>query len=129
MERGWERFLIDVHTFQYRRSRGRYLLSRCEASGILVVFLRFKKIKRWTLFCRSLCFTRTKKKNTYNADSFQCEDGGAEEQRPLVPVRYVFHGLGGRHVLEHVPERNDHAGTDQEIGDHRERGQVLEITY
>lgn len=92
--------------------------------GALVVFLCFKKridvIPSGTL---------REQKNTYNADSFQCKDGGAEEQRPLVPVRYVVHGLGGRHVLEHVPERNDHAGTDQEIGDHRERGQVLEITY
>jgi len=64
---------------------------------------------------------------TYHADSLQREDGSAEEQRPLLPIRDGVRRFVGWHVLKHVPERDDHTGADQKVCDHGERSQILEI--
>lgn len=65
--------------------------------------------------------------NTHHPDSLESEDSGSEEDRKLMKRGEVRLFIDARQVLEDVVEGDTHASADENIGDHGEGCQILEV--
>lgn len=65
--------------------------------------------------------------NTHHPDSLKSEDGGSKEDRKLMKGGEVGLLTDGRQVLQDVVESDAHASADENIGDHGEGCQILEV--
>lgn len=65
--------------------------------------------------------------NTHHPNSLKSKDSGSEEDRKLMKGGEVGLLTDGRQILQDVVEGDAHASADENIGDHGEGCEILEV--